>query len=241
MTELDPSRETRNNVLCCFDFVRTIKNGDLIFVKEGTKIVSSRWSSRWLWIPRRWTPPSHQKSQMVKFKEMNHEEVFGNRAVTKTLTNITKYTDYVKKIKEFYFGNESSDLSLENKDDISFIIKDTFFSVDVFRAICDELTIKKNIIIQGPPGVGKTFIAAKISKYIAGNENRQLNLVFHENYSYEEFIMGIRPNNEGKFVLSAGQFVNFCEKAKKDTDNNYVIMIDEINRANITKVFGEIL
>ena len=244
MIELEPSRETkpRNNVLCCFDFVKTVKNGDLVFVKEGTKklLAAGEVQGDYEYQEDEHHPHT-RKVKWLSFKEMNHEEVFGNRAVTKTLTNITKYTDYVKKINEFYFGNGSSQLSLENNEDISLIIRDTFFSKDTFRAICDELKIKKNIIIQGPPGVGKTFIASKISRYIAGSDNRQLNLVFHENYSYEEFIMGIRPNNDGKFVLAAGQFVNFCEKAKKDTDNNYIIMIDEINRANITKVFGEIL
>ena len=80
---------------------------------------------------------------MVKFQRNESEEVFGNRTVTKTLTNITKYTDYVKKINEFYFGDNVSEMSPENSEDISFILKDTFFSADIFQTICNELKIKK--------------------------------------------------------------------------------------------------
>ncbi len=242
--ELEPSRETKpvNAVLCCFDFAKTIKHGDIVFVKEGIKKTLAAGEVQGDYeYQQDENHPHIRKVKWLSIKEMDHQEVIGNRAASKTLTNITKYTDYVEKINKFYFSNSESNESSKDSNDISSILSDTFFSKDFFRLITNELKLKKNIIIQGPPGVGKTFIAGKISKYLAGSLNRQLNLVFHENYSYEEFIMGIRPNKEGKFTLSEGQFVRFCERAKKDNGNSYVIMIDEINRANITKVFGEIL
>jgi len=242
--EINPSREgrPRNDALCCFDFANTIKKGDIVFIKEGTKkiIGAGEINSDYKYQDN----SNHQHLRNIKwlsFKEMNHEEMFGNRAVTKTLTNITKYVDYVDQLKKYYFDDSEEIILVDERDELEDILENTFFPQEQFLDIIQELEIKKNVIIEGPPGVGKTFIASKISKYVSGSKERQLNLVFHENYSYEEFIMGIRPDSEGKFKLSDGQFLRFSKKAQADPDNKYVLLIDEINRANITKVFGEFL
>ena len=100
---------------------------------------------------------------------------------------------------------------------------------------------KQNIIFQGVPGVGKTFIIKSILKtrFSISSENYQT-VQFHQSYSYEEFIEGLRPVS-GVFEVKDGLFKEFSNKASKDPDNPYFFVIDEINRGNISKIFGELL
>ncbi len=99
----------------------------------------------------------------------------------------------------------------------------------------------KNLILQGPPGVGKTYIAKRLAYSIVGSkdENRVMTLQFHQSYSYEDFVEGYRPNGE-HFELKDGPFKTFCEKARNDAGNSYFLIIDEINRGNLSKIFGEL-
>ena len=105
------------------------------------------------------------------------------------------------------------------------------------------LLTKKNIILQGAPGVGKTFSAKRLAYSIMGEKDeKRIELVqFHQSYTYEDFIMGYKPNEEGGFYLKKGVFYNFCKKAKADPSQPYFFIIDEINRANLSKIFGELL
>ncbi len=102
---------------------------------------------------------------------------------------------------------------------------------------------KKNIILQGAPGVGKTFSAKRLAYSIIGeeNENRICIVQFHQNYSYEDFIIGYRPNDSGGFELQSGVFFNFCERCKENPDKPYFFIVDEINRGNLSKIFGELM
>lgn len=122
-------------------------------------------------------------------------------------------------------------------------LKDLFISEQDYDEILDLLLYKKNIILQGPPGVGKTFIAKRIAYSILGKEDEsKIEMVqFHQSYSYEDFIQGFRPNEEGTFDIVNGIFYDFCRKAQRDSANNYFFIIDEINRGNLSKIFGELM
>lgn len=101
---------------------------------------------------------------------------------------------------------------------------------------------KKNIILQGAPGVGKTFVARKLAYAIMGEEDdSRIEFVqFHQNYSYEDFIMGYRPEGSG-FRLEEGVFYRFCQNASNHPDKEYFFIIDEINRGNMSRIFGELM
>ena len=120
----------------------------------------------------------------------------------------------------------------------------------------------KNIILYGSPGVGKTYSYKKLisileneenieniddanyecsSFNIVKEENRYQFLTFHQSYSYEDFIEGFRPNEEGKIVRADGIFKELSEKAKVNGEKNYYLILDEINRGNISKIFGELI
>ena len=112
---------------------------------------------------------------------------------------------------------------------------------DRLRAL---LLRKKNVILAGPPGVGKTYAARRLAYSIMGAKDRtRVQMVqFHQSYSYEDFMMGYRPTEAGGFTLAEGPFYRFCEEARKDDASKpYFFVIDEINRGNISKIFGELL
>lgn len=121
-------------------------------------------------------------------------------------------------------------------------LAEVFISEEKYKTIRAVLERKKNIILQGAPGVGKTFAAKRLAYSIIGEKNENLIefVQFHQNYSYEDFIMGYKPT-ENSFELKTGIFYNFCKKAESEPNKKFFFIIDEINRGNLSKIFGELL
>ena len=122
-------------------------------------------------------------------------------------------------------------------------LSDVFMSEKEYDKLTALIKRKKNIILQGAPGVGKTYCAKRLAWSLMGEKDndRVCMVQFHQSYSYEDFILGYRPDDEGGFELQEGVFYRFCENAKNDPDNDYYFIIDEINRGNLSKIFGELL
>lgn len=121
--------------------------------------------------------------------------------------------------------------------------KEIFVNDSVLRSIITNLQKKKNVILQGPSGTGKTYLAKKIAFLMLEEKDAdKIEIVqFHQSYSYEDFIQGYRPIENGKFKLTNGVFYRFCKKAVADPGNKYFFIIDEINRGNLSKIFGELM
>jgi hypothetical protein len=102
---------------------------------------------------------------------------------------------------------------------------------------------KRNLILQGAPGVGKSFVAKRLAYLLLGEKDagRTESVQFHQSYSYEDFVQGYRPDGEGGFILRDGVFHRFCEKANLAPGRKHVFIIDEINRGNLSKIFGELM
>lgn len=126
------------------------------------------------------------------------------------------------------------------KDDF---LSEVYMHEEKYQRIVNVLKRKKNIILQGAPGVGKTFAARRLAYSIIGDKSKeQIEFVqFHQNYTYEDFVMGYKPTKAGGFEMKYGLFYCFCKKAQDDPEKDYYFIIDEINRGNLSKIFGELL
>lgn len=102
---------------------------------------------------------------------------------------------------------------------------------------------RRNLLLQGPPGTGKTFLARRLAWLLLGaKDEARIELVqFHPSYGYEDFMLGFRPDAEGRFHLVPGVLPLLCQRAAADPDRPYFLLIDEINRGNVPRIFGELL
>lgn len=125
------------------------------------------------------------------------------------------------------------------KDDF---LNEVYMTEERYETLVNVLRNKKNIILQGAPGVGKTFAARRLAWSMMGekDDSRIEFVQFHQNYSYEDFMMGYKPVEDG-FELKYGIFYRFCQKAANQPDKEFFFIIDEINRGNMSKIFGELL
>ena len=173
------------------------------------------------------------------YPELEEMEFFGTQ--TGSLYDLTKeeYDFIVSVIREENPIRPAEVIAPYGKADF---LEDVFMTEEKYDALRDRLLYKKNVILQGAPGVGKTFAAKRLAFSIMGekDESRVEFVQFHQNYSYEDFIMGYRPDGTG-FKLTEGIFYRFCQKAENRPDKDYFFIIDEINRGNMSKIFGELL
>lgn len=134
---------------------------------------------------------------------------------------------------------QESAIDTYTKDDF---LEEVYMTETRYKNLVAVLRNKKNIILQGAPGVGKTFAAKRLAYSMMGekDESRIEFVQFHQNYSYEDFMMGYKPVEDG-FELKYGIFYRFCQKAANQPDKDYFFIIDEINRGNMSKIFGELL
>ena len=169
-------------------------------------------------------------------EQVNQEKKGKKLAATDSVVideNVAKIGADIEDVDEM----DPEDFTYTKKD----FIEEVFMTDENYDQLSAILHRKKNIILQGAPGVGKTFAAKRLAYSIMGakDDSRVAMVQFHQSYTYEDFIMGFRPTCSG-FELRKGIFYNFCKKAEVDIDHAYFFIIDEINRGNLSKIFGEL-
>lgn len=234
----------KNSALALWQFSREIKPGDVVFAKRGRSVIIGRGivEGDYQFDENGDSYPNIRRVRWTNRGERHTEDLLA----MKTLTDITAYPDLVEKLNSF-FEDEGGEVE-EDTEEVEYpaytsedFLSEVYMDDERYRTLANVLRAKKNIILQGAPGVGKTFAAKRLAYSMMGvkDAERVMMVQFHQSYSYEDFIEGFRPNAQG-FDLEKGAFYNFCKNAKDDSDNDYFFIIDEINRGNLSKIFGEL-
>jgi len=236
----------KNSAHATWQFANELHPGDIVYAKKGMHkvvgrgVVESEYS---------FDPSREEFRHVHKVKWTNNGEwVHPGQAVMKTFTDITPYIEYVQKLETLFIG-ESPQIAIEEEKEIIYapyseddFLREVFMDSEKYDTLVSLLKHKQNLILQGAPGVGKTFAAKRLAYSIMGvkDTSRVMMIQFHQSYSYEDFIMGFRPTKDG-FELTPGPFYQFCKNAQDDDERDYFFIIDEINRGNLSKIFGELL
>ena len=231
-----------NDTLATYNFVNNLKIGDVIFAKKGVQQIVGKGVvvGDYEYDDSRAEYKNVRAVEWEKVGEWNSKD----QLATKTLTDITKSLGFVTYLESLVNGEAKTTPTKKNPTYIKAdFLNDVYIDEAEYDGLKDTLELKKNIILQGAPGVGKTFSAKRLAYSIIGevDEDRIGFVQFHQNYSYEDFVMGYKPNSDGGFDLQKGIFYKFCIKAANDSDRPYFFIIDEINRGNLSKIFGELL
>ncbi|MBS7159941.1 MAG: AAA family ATPase [Actinomyces sp.] len=241
----DDNTSQTNSARAVWQFANEMKPGDVIFVKRGLKEIIGRGvvTGDYVYDPDGGEYPHLREVSWMRQGSWRSDQQFP----MKTLTDITYDQELVKRIEASFLGGEDSvdieepsavfpEYSTEN------FLKSVYMDRQQYNAIVGLLKTKKNIIMQGAPGVGKTYAAKRLAYSMMGvkDVSRVKLIQFHQSYSYEDFIEGYRPSGAG-FEMVKGAFYSFCKKAADDDEENaYFFIIDEINRGNLSKIFGEL-
>ncbi len=235
------STSKKNAAHAAWQFVHDLKPGDVIFAKQGRTKILGRGVVKgdYEYDGAAGDYPNIRRVEWTHKGEWINNEMFA----MKTLTDVTDYTDFVAKIESFFQdeteeGESGVEYPAYCRDDF---LAEVYMSGDQYDMLSGILRAKKNVILQGAPGVGKTFTAKRLAYSLIGMKDpeRVMMVQFHQSYSYEDFIEGYRPSSDG-FELAKGSFYSFCKRAADDGESDYFFIIDEINRGNLSKIFGEL-
>ena len=242
----EEGRSYKHASLETWQFVHDMKPGDVVFAKRGQHEIIGRGIVESDYFYDENCEGVYKNLRRVKWTHKGSWEHPEGSAINKVLTDVTSYTDYVAKLNALF---ESEDAQQEPDEPVveyppytaENFLSEVYMQKDEYDTLVNLLRTKKNIILQGAPGVGKTYAAKRLAYSMMGvkDQERVMMIQFHQCYSYEDFIEGYRPAANG-FVLNKGAFYSFCKKAENDRDNEYFFIIDEINRGNLSKIFGEL-
>lgn len=231
-----------NDARAAWQFPNDVRVGDEVFVKQGLDRVLGYGVVEGEYEYHPEAPDYRHRRRIRWLARGNWELPSAARVPMKGLTEITDHAAFVTHMRPLLAEVASTRPELERVS-LEDAMRDVFLPRAEFERILASLRRRKNVIIQGSPGVGKSFIARRLAWALIGARSEdQLQMVqFHQSYAYEDFIQGWRPNGKDGFALRNGVFHEFCRRAREHPERPHVFIIDEINRGNLSKVFGELL
>jgi MoxR-like ATPase len=247
--------EPVNDARTTWDFSHEVSKGDIVFAKTGQTTLLGAGIVTGPYFREESRSSGFKNFHSVEWVRIGQWEVpTGEKFPIKTLTEITKWPEFIEKLTSLVGGiptvgrgaTKITKPSLRAaKYELQDLSNESGFDLEVLQRWLRQLQRKKHLVFQGPPGTGKTFLAKGLAKTLVSETEGIFEVVqFHPSYAYEDFIQGIRPRANGgslQYSLEPGRFLAFCERASKVETGPAVLIVDEMNRANLSRVFGELM